>query len=252
MDSELTYDEKGAGRTVVLLHGFLEDSTMWDDILVLFKHYHLIKIDLPGHGRFVSEKESYSMSYMANKVLETLGILNVKNPIIIGHSMGGYVGLELMKLIKIERLILFNSNFWSDSKEKIVNRNRLIDVVQKNKDLFLKEAIQNLFYIKSNNVDFVISRLIENAKKIDSKEIIKTTRGLRDRQDNSALVSQNSSIIHVVQAENDPIIPLNDMHKAIKDLKNKPEFYIIKNSGHMSIWENRKATIEVLAKIILP
>ncbi|MEZ4936196.1 MAG: alpha/beta hydrolase [Crocinitomicaceae bacterium] len=241
----------GKGSPVVFLHGFLEDSTMWHDVISTFPKNQLVFLDLPGHGKSPSyELDAYSMKFMAEKVDEALCITNIENPVVIGHSMGGYVGLELFKIRKLDKLILFNSNFWEDSKERIQNRNRVIEVVQNNKLVFLNEAIRNLFYIENEFTLNTIQDLVCRAKEMEEIDIVRSTKGLRDRLNNSDFVKNHANKITIVQAENDPIIPLEQMVLNIEQLEKKPKFHLVENSGHMSVWENLKATKRILTAII--
>lgn len=248
----LSYSVKGKGEnTIVLLHGFLEDSSMWDDLESIFTKFKTILIDLPGHGMSKNyQLNNFSMSNMALEVQNILKQENIFKPIVIGHSMGGYVGLELMQLIEINQLILFNSNFWADSEERKVNRNRLIQVVGKNKSLFLNEAIPNLFAVENLKIKAIQSKLIQLASEMNIEEIIKSTEGLRDRKDHTELVEQNSEIIKIVQADLDPIIPAEEMKQKVGVLKKQPEIHFVRKSGHMSVWENLKATKSVLTNLV--
>ena len=224
---------------------------MWGSILDQFQDCNLVLIDLPGHGESPAySEESYSMSFMASKVKEVFDHESIQNAIVIGHSLGGYVGLELMKIVELEKLVLFNSNFWADSDERRTNRNRVIEVVRKNKSVFLIEAIRNLFYLKSNELNVVIDQLIEKASLMPVEEIIKSTYGLRDREDQGKLVRNNADKIYVIHADNDPIISNEEMEGNLNKLTKKPELHLIENSGHMSLWENPNATNRILRKII--
>ena len=143
---------------------FLESSEMWEEIIPHFKNYQVITVDLPCHGNSRFDGNSCSMGFMAQILHEFFRQIEVKDPIVIGHSMGGYVGLELLNLMPIE-LILLHSNFWKDSKNKKTDRNRVIEVVLKNHKLFVQEAIPALFDI--NNIpkcERTIKNVIQKSK----------------------------------------------------------------------------------------
>lgn len=134
-------------RTLVFLHGFLEDATMWKPFNQLEKEFHCIYLDLPGHGQKKHLKDACSsMQAMAQQLFSELSELELSSYDCIGHSMGGYVALELARLDnRMNNLILLNSNHWEDSEEKKQNRVRVAKAVQKNLPLFVREAIPNLF-----------------------------------------------------------------------------------------------------------
>ncbi len=114
----LHIERLGKGRNVILLHGFLESSTMWSYIDWL--GVRQIRIDLPGHGKspHVDCEDIVSMAELVNR---SLSPDERREPIIVGHSMGGYVALELIKYFENPRLILINSNFWKDSEIEFVS-----------------------------------------------------------------------------------------------------------------------------------
>ena len=66
----LHYEISGNGKKpLVLLHGFMEDHTIWSDMESHFsKEFTLIKIDLSGHGKSENNNAVNSMDFMAEKV----------------------------------------------------------------------------------------------------------------------------------------------------------------------------------------
>ena len=51
-NAKISFSDSGKGSAVVLIHGFLENSTMWDKIVPeLSKRNRIITIDLLGHGK---------------------------------------------------------------------------------------------------------------------------------------------------------------------------------------------------------
>ena len=49
---KFSFQEKGTGETIVLIHSYLWDSEMWrEQIDLLSKKYHCLAIDLPSHGK---------------------------------------------------------------------------------------------------------------------------------------------------------------------------------------------------------
>lgn len=233
---KLFYHTKGKGRPIILLHGFLEDSTMWDGLKNEFsENYQLVCVDLPCHGESRFEGEICPMGHMAQMIHQLCSELNFDNPMVIGHSMGGYVGLELAKL-RIIDLILLHSNFWADPEEKKRDRNRVIDIVRTNKDLFIREAIPGLF-AEENREKCVknIAALIQKAQKISANEIIAATAGMRDRAPNYEIMeSQKVTIIHGVH---DPIISQSVLEHELSQLAHQANLIELQKCGHMSIWE---------------
>lgn len=224
---------------------------MWETVVpsLLDLNYKVLTIDLPCHGesRFIGD--NCTMVHMAKEVVKLLNENEIEGPQLIGHSMGGYVGLEVLKLIQA-KLILLHSNFWSDPEEKKQDRNRVIEVVKKNSSLFIQEAIPGLF-AKENlaKCRTEIQSLIDQANKIPTMEIIAATAGIRDRLDNRQLMETNE--IGIIQGAGDPVIPTLKMLEQTSTLKSQVEIVTIANSGHMSIWEDQDALIESIKRLLI-
>lgn len=248
--SEIFLKSVGTGPAIVFLHGFLEDHTVWNTIYPDFVNagFQCLLFDLPCHGKSRFNGEVCTMQYMAGCVSAELKIRGIENPFVVGHSMGGYVGLELLRLMPA-RLTLVHSNFWSDPETKKTDRNRVIEVVKKNKSLFLNESIPNLF--APVNREFrgaEIQTLIQKANRLDAAEIAAATGGLRDRRASYDLM--NTHKIAIIQGSDDPVIPNGILQLELAKLVQYPAVYTIDNCGHMSFIENPQGLINHLQTIV--
>ncbi len=84
----------GSGKaTLVLVHGWTCDSTSWDaQVPVLAKHYRVITLDLPGHGRSGAPKDGkFSMDLFARAVEAVRAEARADKIVLVGHSMGAPV-----------------------------------------------------------------------------------------------------------------------------------------------------------------
>jgi pimeloyl-ACP methyl ester carboxylesterase len=103
---------EGAGRTIVLIHGFGAAIDWWDNIAPeLAADHRIIRIDLIGHGGTAAPATGYSIEKQGALVSAILDDLAVDRITIIGHSMGGEVATALaeIKPERIERMILIDS-----------------------------------------------------------------------------------------------------------------------------------------------
>lgn len=240
----------GNGKPVVFLHGFLEDHTIWNQIYsdLVNEGCQCILIDLPCHGQSRFEGKKCEMADMAKSVFNYLSEKKITNPFVFGHSMGGYVGLELLRLMPV-KLTLVHSNFWADPETKKEDRNRVIEVVKKNKNLFLQEAIPNLF--APANREFrreEIQTLIEKANKLSSNEIAAATAGIRDRQNSAEMMEQQP--VFMIHGDQDPIVPNGILEAEIAKLVVKPEVFRIADCGHMGFIEQPQTLINHLRTIL--
>jgi pimeloyl-ACP methyl ester carboxylesterase len=242
------YQILGEGKPLVFLHGFLENSTMWNEFVEpLAKTNQIILIDLPCHGKTRFEGELCSMTFMAETVNAVLKEENIENPTIFGHSMGGYVGLELAKLTDV-KLVMIHSNFWDDSIQQKSDRDRVVDLVQDRKPFFCKVAIPNLFYPNNRKAcEGIINDLIDQAIEIPTAEICAATLGLKTRFVNHEVVKNQE--VSIIQGEFDTIMTLDEMNVQIETHFPTQNMHLIKACGHMSIWEKPEELLAIVTEI---
>lgn len=101
-DSErIAYSTSGKGKTaLIFIHGWSCDSRYWQNQFLAFsKDYHVITIDLAGHGNSSSGRLDYTMMSFAEDVKAVIEKDNINQAILIGHSMGGGVMAEAARLM---------------------------------------------------------------------------------------------------------------------------------------------------------
>jgi 3-oxoadipate enol-lactonase len=103
---KLYYEMAGSGRVVVLIHGGLADSRLWDDQFSEFaKHYRVVRYDLRGFGR-----SDFSMGPLSHvdDLTALLKFLKIRKAALVGLSLGGIVAMDftLAHPEMVERLIL--------------------------------------------------------------------------------------------------------------------------------------------------
>jgi pimeloyl-ACP methyl ester carboxylesterase len=88
--------ERGAGPPLVLLHGIMLSSALWvHQLRDLADHHRVIAIDLRGHGQSLPGATGSGIEILASDVRTVLSALDVEHAVIVGHSMGGMVALQL-------------------------------------------------------------------------------------------------------------------------------------------------------------
>lgn len=243
----LNYRVVGEGHPVLFLHGFLESNSMWNDFSEdLSKKYKCILIELPGHGQSLELNiDQPSIEEMMEKVKKTLLHVTKDEFSIVGHSLGGYVALSLIDSMRnfSGRLVLLNSHPWKDSQSKKIERERVIGVVEKNKELFIQTAIPNL-YRNPDKQQMNIGTLISEALGMTKTSIIYSLKAMKERSDRTDVLKALQNSCLVIQGQYDHLINAEKMQLLTSELN--INLKMIDNAGHMA---HQEATKEVLTAI---
>jgi pimeloyl-ACP methyl ester carboxylesterase len=251
-DILLNYRVLGNGHPVLFLHGFLESISMWKVLELDTLPFQSVLIDLPGHGKSLNEDDREpSIDFMSEKVIEVIRELGITEFSVVGHSMGGYIALNLKKRfstkdekITCEKVVLLNSNFWEDSESKKKDRLRVADIVFKNKNLFVKEAIPNLF-VDKEVFKKEIENLLSEALLIDKHAISYASLAMRNRPDTKEVITQNPNDFLIIQGLLDPIVQANTMKEEVKGLNVIME--ILDDAGHMAHFESTRNVQKIIS-----
>lgn len=107
---------------IIFLHGFFMDSRMFEKQLPdLQLKYRVICMDIRGFGRSKSNNKSFSLYDLVNDVIKLADHLKIKQFIICGMSMGGYIALRACIRVpkRIIGLILIGTQIGQDNKETV-------------------------------------------------------------------------------------------------------------------------------------
>lgn len=242
--SSVVFSRKGVGTTLVLIHGFLESSVIWDH-LQLDQSFDCIFVDLPGHGKNNYAKDC-SIAEIAEDIRILINELQIESYKIIGHSLGGYVALELIERdMRCSDITLLNSNFWTDDETKKIDRRRVAKLVENKKEFFISEAIPSLF-AKPEKFKDEIALLIHNASEIPWQSIASLSIAMSERKDFSDWIEQNQGKVTIIQGKKDKTVLLNTMNTKTGNL-NSINIHLL-NDGHMSWCENPENLIKILVK----
>ncbi len=250
-NSRIHYKTSGFGEAIVLLHGFLEDLTIWERLeLELNKRYLVIAIDLPGHGYSENLGYIHSMEMMAEAAEAVIVHLNIKKAVVAGHSMGGYVSLALAKRRPdlFKALCLINSTALADDPSRRLNRDRAIAAVRQNYKTFVRLAIPNLFRPKNRRIfREEINRLKNKALAMDPQSIVAALEGMKRRPDRSEVLKNAPFELLLVIGMKDPILDYDSLIEQTRETEVK---VVELPDGHMSFIENKEEFTYILLHFI--
>ena len=253
-NKKIAYQSEGKGVPVVLLHGFCEDRTLWDEFStsLLEESFRVIRIDLPGFGKseVIAGATIEQMAEAVRAVLKTLGQDQV---VLIGHSMGGYVSLAFARLFPgaLLGLGLFHSHPYADSREKKEARRKSVEFIQRQGHvLFVKQLIPALFtpnFAKSNT--FLLEKLIFRAARYKSSGIIAALEAMIGRQDESATLAEVEAPVLFIIGKEDQAIPAGQSMEQIH-LPAVSSIHILDNVAHMGMFEAKRKTEQIVRQFI--
>jgi len=250
-NTKISYSDNGKGNAVVLLHGFLENQTMWQDLVPeLSKKHRVITLDLLGHGETECFGYVHSMEENADVVQAVLSKLRIRKGVFIGHSMGGYVALAYAELYpeKVRGLVLLNSTSKADSEERKANRDRAIKAVKKDYTTFIRLSIANLFS-PDNRERFIdeIEKVKIEALKTPLQGVVASLEGMKIRKDREVLLHLTPYLKMLILGKKDPVLIYETALEQIEDTAVK---LVTFPDGHMSHIENREELNDVLIEFL--
>ena len=248
---DLFYTDTGKGATLVLLHGFLENNTMWNTLMPhLSKKNRVICIDLLGHGHTGCLGYVHTMEQMAGAVKAVLQHLKVRRSIFVGHSMGGYVALAFAEANPdaIKGLCLLNSTARADTLIKKQHRDRAIKAVKQNYKTFVRVAVSNLFRPKNRSIFAAeVGMVKKEALKTPLQGIIAALEGMKIRNDREVLLHFSPYKKMMILGKKDPIL---EYPNVLEQLVHTEVTLIELPDGHMSYIENFNGTLEAIKSFV--
>lgn len=242
----VAYQREGKGTPIVLLHGFCEDSRMWEDFSpdLLEEGFQVIRIDLPGFGQSAVIPE-VSIEGMAHAVQAVLEELQVAPVVMVGHSMGGYVGLAFARLFpqQLMGLGLFHSHPYADTEEKRAERQKSVAFIKRQGPvLFVKQMLPNLFapsFARSNS--FLLEKMIYRASHYEGEGIIAAQQAMAERADETATLEALEVPVLFIIGEEDQTVA-RDKNKAQTVLPDTASVHMLPKAAHMGMFEAKKDT----------
>lgn len=246
--SAIHFFEKGEGQPVVLIHGFCEISEMWRDFAqTLSRDFRVICPDLPGCGDSALTISNNSLEEVAVQLENWMDEENIQNPIVIGHSLGGYITLALLELMgsKLKAVGLFHSAAIADDQEKKGMRDRTVIFLQKHGvDSFVTSFVPELIpEQKRNEFQDEIAKVIKQGKHSTFDGLIYYTKAMRDRKDRFEVLMNYSYPKLMIAGTEDGAVKIETSRahrEAVSD------YYELEGAGHLGMIEEKDKCIEIV------
>jgi pimeloyl-ACP methyl ester carboxylesterase len=246
----------GEGPALVLLHGFTETHEAWAATAeALASDYRVLVPDLPGSGGTgLAGDSSADMAFMADCIWAMLAAENIDQAVLVGHSMGGYVALEMLAQLpeRVLGLGLVHSHPLGDDEGKKANRDRTVALIEsRGSKHFLHGFIPSLFAEGNRKrLARLISKLESQAAEQSVLAYVAQTKGMRDRRERLTLLQSSVLPKLVVLGSGDPILPQSVGLSFAAQLDNC-QLELLPEAGHMGMYECPEKMVEILREFLI-
>jgi pimeloyl-ACP methyl ester carboxylesterase len=238
----LSATDQGDGPAVLLIHGFPFHRGLWNEFVpLLTPRLRVITIDLPGFGQSPMLEGSFAISQVADALLSFISDKKLQQIHIVGHSLGGYVALEMIRKepSAFASLVLFHSTAYADSDEKKESRLKVVEFVKKNGPIpFTTGFIEPLF---ANSSHPAVEKVRAIAAEASAEAIIAYSLAMKDRSEQLKTLEIFKNPTMFIAGEKDPGIPIASIQKQALHCQ-KPQIEIFPEVGHMGMFEKAKET----------
>jgi pimeloyl-ACP methyl ester carboxylesterase len=247
----IAYMDEGKGDTTLLfIHGLANYAPVWQhQIIELRNTCRCIAMDLPGNGYSSRGDYPYTMFFYAESIARFIETLNLKNVVLVGHSMGGQVSLILALRYPhlIQKLILIGSaglEYFATHEVMMMQGALNMGTLFASDEFHLQQAIEQSFFSSQNESGKIIEQLHSFMKLHPAKQ----WREMSTKSINGMLNEQVQQFLpeiqvptHIIFGKQDALIPNTLVHfgetptsvaqKAAALIPNAT-FTIINNAGH--------------------
>ena len=229
--------ENEAAPTIVFVHGFPLDHSMWQGQLPLAQQASLLMPDLSGFGQSDPCTEGVTMRSFADDIAELLDKLGISRAVYCGLSMGGYIGWEFVKhhSEKLIGLVCCNTRAAADDEMTARARRFAATQVLKTGAEPVAAAMKEKLFSSATRSENpgLVARLCEVMATTDPRSIAAAQLAMSQRSDFLSDVAEIELPTLVVAGEHDPITVSNEMQE-LSMLIGESTFVEIAESGHLS------------------
>ena len=258
---QIGFDDTGAGTPVLFVHGFPHDRTLWDDqCSALSTHVRCIAPDLRGFGESVADDlphdAPHSVDQYADDLAQLLAHLDVKQAVVCGLSMGGYVAMAMWRRHSqlVRALVLCDTKAGADSDEGRRKRDELMALAQREgSDGIAKEQLDGMLgkTTREKRPD-IVARTETMMRRVPVAGIVGALTAMRDRPDATPTLQRVTVPTLVVVGDEDVLTPVAEAQRIVAALppEARAKLEVVRGSGHASCMERPAAVTHVLADFL--
>ena len=221
--------------SLVLISGLLSNEALWKDVIVRLVDLADITVVCPTDD---------SPEEMLRTILEKAP----KKFCLAGHSMGGWLALEVMRHAqdRVEKLLLLNTTARNDTPEKASRRKNMIQEAENGGFEDVVQQIAQHFVYNRAVLDAVKEMFLEVGKDAFCNQ----ERAMLKRSESISILSSIACRTFVVHAEHDKVFSLEE-HQELVRLIPGAAFRQVEGSGHMSPMEQPEGVCGIIKEWLM-
>jgi pimeloyl-ACP methyl ester carboxylesterase len=221
--------------TLLILPGLLEDADAFaHQVEGLREHATVVAADLT---------RADSMAELARHALE-----QADGPFaLMGHSMGGYVALEVLRQApqRVTRVAFVNTNARPDTAEGTANRRRLMELAERDFPAVIATLLPKLVTAESLEKEGVAGTITEMALATGKEAFARQERAIIGRIDSRPFLKDIACPALVVAGDQDQLMPVEVLRELADGIPGA-RLEVVAKSGHMTSIEQPEALTRLL------
>lgn len=268
---QIGFDDTGSGIPVLFVHGFPHDRSLWDDqCSALSTHVRCVAPDLRGFGKSTAivsatgeppavgsvTSELVSIDLYADDLAQLLVHLDVRQAVVCGLSMGGYVAMALWRRHPhlVRALVLCDTKAGADSDEGRKKRNELIALAERegSNAVAAAQITGMLGQTTRDKRPDIVARTEAMMRRASVAGIVGALTAMRDRPDAKSTLATVTVPTLVVVGDEDALTPVAEAEGIMAALSSeaRAKLEVMQGSGHASCMERPAAVTHVLADFL--
>jgi pimeloyl-ACP methyl ester carboxylesterase len=244
---------RGAG-TLLLLHGFPLNTDMWEPQLEMAEHgWHVIVPELRGFGDGAGDPPTTSIDDYAGDTIDLLDKLHIKDAVVCGLSMGGYIAFAMYRhaATYLRGLVLADTKSQGDAPEAVAGRKSMQQLVRDKGPSAVADALLPKLLCDATRAGnaAVVDDLRKQITGNSVESIAGALEALMTRPDSTPMLSTLRIPTLILVGDQDAITPPSLSEQMRRDIAGS-ELVVIAGAGHMSNMEQPAAFNSALGRFL--
>ena len=224
-------------KTIILVHGYGFDQRTWDPVEIAFDGFHTIRFSLPGFGS-KTPSDSYTIASLAKQYWEQIDPAQHPKVHLTGHSMGGYVCIEMaaQQPGRVASLSLLHSHVFEDSAEKKAQRTATVADIKANGHSGIAHKMIPSFFADAPGCVPLVDALVARGMSYEAPAWYYGAQAMRDRADHSETLTNLKVPVLMISGMKDVAVPVELIYRQAS-LPSNNTLLLYEGVGHMGMYE---------------